>query len=45
MWWPKNKYSELSTLEDISKQLKYDPSSRILRFKRGFIYLKRKNFE
>ena len=45
MWWPKKKYSELSTMEDISQQLKHDPSSRILRFKRGFIYLKRKNFE
>ena len=45
MWWPKKKYSELSTMEDISQQLKWDPSSLILRFKRGFLYLKRKNYE
>ena len=45
MWWPKRKYSELSTLEDISNQLEHDPSSLILRFKRGFIFLKRKDYQ
>ena len=45
MWWPKNKYSELSTLEDISQQLEWDPVCRILKFKRGFIYLQNKNYQ
>ena len=45
MWWPKKKYSELSTLEDISQQLKWDPGCRILKFKRGFIYLQNKNYQ
>ena len=45
MWWPKKKYGELSTMEDISQHLEYDPSNLTLRFKSGFIYLKRKNYE
>ena len=45
MWWPKNKYSELSTLEDISQQLEWDPGCRILKFKRGFIYLQNENYQ
>ena len=45
MWWPKKKYSELSTMEDISQQLEWDPLSLILRFKRGFIFLKKKSYQ
>ena len=44
MWWPKKKYGELSTMEDISQHLVYDRSNLTLRFKSGFIYLKRKNY-
>ena len=42
---PKKKFNELSTLEDISEHLRWYPCCRILRFKRGFIYLQNKNYQ
>ena len=42
---PKKKFNELSTLEDISEHLRWYPCCRILRFKRGFIYLQNENYQ